>query len=60
MPRWLKHQNARDSLVRSYSKPNSKKSPSGARKPTEDVGLAGIDPKPFERSIRADYNHSKH
>ena len=59
-PRWLKHQNARDSPVRSYNKPNSKKSPLGACKPAEDVGLAEINPKPSERSIHASCNHSKH
>jgi hypothetical protein len=59
-PRGLKHQNARALLARSYSRPKSKKSPSGARRLTEDVKLAKVDPEPAERSICAGYDRAKH
>jgi hypothetical protein len=45
---------------RSYSGRDTKRMPSGAQRPTEDVEPAKVNLKPAKRSIHAGYDHSKH
>ena len=59
-PRRLKHQNARALPTRHHSGPNSKKSPLGARRPTEDIEPTKVDLKLAEMMTCASCNHSKH